>query len=134
MESEDRKAYRRRAKRTHKMDHVFILGTNTHVGGWPLLSLHSARAADFVYISEFRNPSSPRLASSSKDGTVKVWAIATRRLEYTLGGHTASVNVVRWGGGGLNGKGVLYTASSDRTVRIWDANGVRFCFQLSVCY
>lgn len=76
----------------------------------------------------FRNPSSPRLASSSKDGTVKVWAIATRRLEYTLGGHTASVNAVRWGGGGLNGKGVLYTASSDRTVRIWDANGVCLCF------
>jgi ribosome assembly protein 4 len=32
---------------------------------------------------------------------------------------------VRWGGGGLGGKGVLYTASSDRTVRIWEANGVR---------
>jgi ribosome assembly protein 4 len=88
----------------------------------------------YIYISEFRNPSAPRLASSSKDGTVKVWAIATRRLEYTLGGHTASVNVVRWGGGGLNGKGVLYTASSDRTVRVWDANEVRFCFRLSVCY
>lgn len=72
----------------------------------------------------YRNSSAPRLASSSKDGTVRVWSTLTRLTEYTLGGHTASVNVVRWGGGGLDGKGVLYTASSDRTVRIWDATGV----------
>ncbi|KZT25163.1 WD40 repeat-like protein [Neolentinus lepideus HHB14362 ss-1] len=69
------------------------------------------------------NASSPRLASSSKDGTVRVWNVSTRHLEYALGGHSASVNVVRWGGGGTGGKGVLYTASSDRTVRVWDANG-----------
>ncbi|EKM50081.1 uncharacterized protein PHACADRAFT_213844 [Phanerochaete carnosa HHB-10118-sp] len=69
------------------------------------------------------NSAAPRLASSSKDGTVRVWNTATRLSEYTLGGHTASVNVVRWGAGGLEGKGVLYTASSDRTVRVWDANG-----------
>ncbi|KZS94524.1 WD40 repeat-like protein [Sistotremastrum niveocremeum HHB9708] len=67
------------------------------------------------------NPSNPRLASSSKDGTVRVWATQSRRCDYTLGGHTASVNVVRWGGGGAKGTGVLYTASSDRTVRVWDA-------------
>ena len=35
-------------------------------------------------------------------------------MEFTLGGHTASVNVVKWGGAD-----VLYTASSDRTVRVW---------------
>ena len=57
-----------------------------------------------------------------------MWATATRRCEYTLGGHTASVNVVRWGGGGLDGKGVLYTASSDRTVRVWDSEGVSLLF------
>lgn len=77
------------------------------------------------------NARSPRLASSSKDGTVRVWlASTTRQLEYTLGGHTASVNVVRWGGGGLNGYGVLYTASSDRTIRIWNANGGKLLYTL----
>ncbi|THU89692.1 WD40 repeat-like protein [Dendrothele bispora CBS 962.96] len=71
----------------------------------------------------------PWLASSSKDGTVPVRSTATRKLNYTLGGHTARVNVVKWGGGGIGGfglkKGVLYTASSDRTVRVWDAEGGR---------
>jgi WD40 repeat protein len=49
--------------------------------------------------------------------------MVNRRTEYTLGGHTASVNVVRWGG--ALPEGVLYTASSDRTIRIWDAQQVR---------
>ncbi|QRW19386.1 ribosome assembly protein 4 [Rhizoctonia solani] len=74
------------------------------------------------------NPSNPRLASSSKDGTVRVWNTTNRRLEYTIGGHTASVNVVRWGGG--SGKGALYTASSDRTVKVWDPNGGRLLHTL----
>ncbi|PVF97926.1 WD-repeat protein [Serendipita vermifera] len=65
------------------------------------------------------NPINPRLASSSKDCTVRIWSLTNRRTEYTLGGHTASVNIVRWGG--ALATGVLYTASSDRTIRIWEA-------------
>jgi len=71
------------------------------------------------------NSVNPRLASSSKDGTVRVWSMITRTSEYVLGGHTASVNVVKWGGGGLLGRGILYTAGSDRCVRVWDADGGR---------
>lgn len=49
-------------------------------------------------------------------------------MEYALTGHTAAVNVVRWGG---VGKGVLYTAGSDRIIRVWDADGVRWSSTLS---
>jgi ribosome assembly protein 4 len=40
------------------------------------------------------------------------------------------VNVVKWGGGGIGGKGVLYTGSSDRTVKVWDADAVSFLVSL----
>lgn len=71
------------------------------------------------------NATSPRLASSSKDGTVRVWNTSTRNCAFTLAGHSSSVNLVRWGGeSGESGGGVLYTAANDRTVKIWDsANG-----------
>lgn len=72
------------------------------------------------YDHTHRNPTTPRLASSSKDSTVRVWSTALRKTLFTLGGHSASVNVVRWGGSG-GPAGVLYTASSDRTVKVWDA-------------
>lgn len=65
---------------------------------------------------------SPRLASSSKDSTVKVWNTLTKLCQFTLGGHTASVNSVRWGG---SHEGCLYTASSDRTIKIWNSKDGR---------
>jgi ribosome assembly protein 4 len=96
---------------------------------WEPIHMCASSSIDMPFFScpsIHRNAATPRLASASKDGTVRVWAASgTRALEYTLGGHSASVNAVRWGGGGAGGAGVIYTASSDRTVRVWDANGVR---------
>jgi len=68
---------------------------------------------------------SPRLASASKDGTVRIWNTATRKLEFVLTGHAASVNVVRWGG-----EGVIYTGSSDRSVKVWSGVDVSYCLIL----
>ena len=63
------------------------------------------------------NASCERLATSSKDGTVKVWNIRTQACLFTLSGHTDSVESVKWGGEGL-----IYTASRDRTIKAWNAD------------
>lgn len=64
----------------------------------------------------------PRLASASKDATVRVWVVNTGRTEHVLSGHKGSVTCVRWGGGGAGGaESVIYTGSHDKSVRVWDA-------------
>ncbi len=72
--------------------------------------------------SLFSNPECRYLASSSKDGTVRVWDTVLGRCEKILTGHTQSVTCVKWGGDGL-----LYTSSQDRTVKVWRAKDVSVC-------
>lgn len=58
----------------------------------------------------------PRLASASKDGSVRVWIVDNGTLEHVLSGHKSSVSCVKWGG-----LGQIYTASHDKTVKVWNA-------------
>lgn len=37
-------------------------------------------------------PGRPRLASSSKDATVRIWDVVTKRIETVLSGHKGSVS------------------------------------------
>lgn len=68
-------------------------------------------------------PGKPRMASASKDATVRVWDIPLRRVEMVLSGHKGSVTCVRWGG-----IGKIYTGSQDKSIKIWDA-GTGSCLQ-----
>ena len=61
-----------------------------------------------------RNPNCHRLVSAGKDGMARVWDIILRKPVFSMSGHRMSITCVRWGGEGL-----IYTASQDRTVKVF---------------
>ena len=58
----------------------------------------------------------PRLASSSKDCTVRIWNVVSKTIDMVLSGHKGTVSCVKWGG-----LGKIYTSSHDKTVKVWNA-------------
>jgi ribosome assembly protein 4 len=60
----------------------------------------------------------PRLASASKDMTVRIWNAKLGRVDATLSGHKATVSCVKWGG-----LGHIYTTSQDKSIRVWKTDG-----------
>lgn len=67
-----------------------------------------------LHSSTSETGASELFATSSKDGTARVWNARTGATQFSLTGHTDSVECVRWGGEGL-----IYTASRDRTIIVW---------------
>lgn len=67
-----------------------------------------------------------RLASSSKDGTVRVWNIDHHTCMYTFSGHKSSVSCVKWGG-----LGDIYSTSHDKTIKVWSSKDGRLVHTLS---
>jgi len=67
-----------------------------------------------------RNSECRRLASSSKDGAIRIWDTVLCKSLIIMTSHQQSVTCIRWGGEGL-----IYSASQDRTIKVWrDADGV----------
>ncbi|KAL9124374.1 MAG: hypothetical protein Q9217_006293 [Psora testacea] len=71
-------------------------------------------------------PGRPRLASSSKDATIRIWDVISKRIETVLSGHKGSVSCVRWGG-----TGQIYSSSHDKTIKIWEATNGTLIHTLS---
>ncbi|XP_045839737.1 notchless protein homolog 1 isoform X4 [Meles meles] len=95
-------------------------GTGKQVGR-PLAG-HSKWITGLSWEPLHANPECRYVASSSKDGSVRVWDTTVGRCERILTGHTQSVTCLRWGGDGL-----LYSASQDRTIKVWRAHDGVLC-------
>lgn len=55
-----------------------------------------------------------RVASSSKDSTIRIWDTVLHKCDLVLSGHSMSVTCIRWSANGL-----IYSSSQDRTIKVW---------------
>ncbi len=80
------------------------------------------------------NPLGTKIATSSWDGTAKIWDATTGKVLLTLEGHDSGVLALAWS----HDETKLATGSHDLTTKIWDTNSGALLFNLvghsrSVC-
>ena len=54
-----------------------------------------------------------------QDATVRIWDTVLSQCTVCISGHLQSVTCVKWGGTDL-----VYTASQDRTIKVWKGENV----------
>src|SRR5207245_1489818 len=84
-----------------------------NAGGAPELVLNIDHVGEITAIAI--SPDSRRIASGSRDRTVKLWDAATGRLLRTLTGHREAVLSVTFSADGAT----VYSGSRDGTVKVW---------------
>lgn len=66
-----------------------------------------------------------RLASSSKDCTIRIWDTVLMKCELVLSGHSMSVTCIKWSANGL-----IYSSSQDRSIKVWRGSDGTLCRSL----
>lgn len=82
----------------------------------PTLTQHSTPCHEICWEPfHLQEAGRPRLASAFQDSTVRVWDTVRGVADIHLARHTSTISCVRW-----NGTRTNYTASHDKTVKLWD--------------
>ncbi|XP_042298534.1 notchless protein homolog 1 [Sceloporus undulatus] len=110
-----------------KNSQIFLWDPKTGSQVGRVLVGHSKWITSLCWEPLHLNPECRYLASSSKDGSVRVWDTVSGRCDLILTSHTQSVTCVKWGGDGL-----LYSASQDRTIKVWRAQDGAMIQELNV--
>lgn len=74
-----------------------------------------------------KNPECQYLASASKDCDIRIWDTKRSQCHRILSGHTQCVTCIKWGGSGL-----IYSASQDRTIKVWRAEDVCISYTIII--